>query len=176
MGMHGRTLLALVAIASATWAGGSTWEKDPKRALKKAEKASLPLLVEFTDGKASADANKNVFRKPAFKKWAKKKAILVEVNFGRRVSAKLQEQYNALKTKCSVTKYPTFVLLDAKGNLLDTLRLGEKIELEAFVSEADEALGAATSAGKWLTDYELAKRYAKRLDRPMMLSFEGSDW
>ena len=47
---------------------------------------------------------------------------------------------------------------------------------KAWLTEAGEMLEAASGAGKWITDFEAAKKMSKRTGKPMLVDFNGSDW
>jgi thioredoxin-related protein len=169
-------LLALAVIDAGALAGGSGWQTDFEKALKKAAKSERPMLVEFTDGEASKEINKGLFYTPKFKAWAKRRVVLVELNYGKRVSPKLAEQYEKLKTKYKVEQFPTLLLISHEGKSLGALPAFRKGAEKAWLAEAGEILEAASGAGKWLTDYAAAKKISKRTRKPMLLDFNGSDW
>jgi len=176
MKRHAIRTLVLALLASPVLAGGSGWERDMEKALKKAQKQERPLLVEFTDGTSSEAVNKNVFHKGKFKSWAKKNVVLVEIDFSKKVSKSLGEQYAELRKKYAVESFPTLLLLDGEGKVLSKLAYDGKMEVEPWLAELEEAVSAAGSAGEWLTDWEQAKKIAKRTKRPMLVDFTGSDW
>jgi len=176
MQKHGFGVLALVALASTAWAGGSGWQSDLEKAIQKAAKAERPLLVEFTDKDASEKINKQVFYTAKFKSWAKKRVILVEIDYSKRVSRKLGEQYAELKTKYKIETFPTVLLLDAEGNQVGKFEFTDGMEPEKWIESADELVEAASGGGGWLTDWDKAKKLAKRSKKPMLVDFTGSDW
>ena len=40
----------------------------------------------------------------------------------------------------------------------------------------DEAMGTTIAPGTWLTDYDEALATAKKMNRPVLINFTGSDW
>ncbi|MDH3592951.1 MAG: thioredoxin family protein, partial [Planctomycetota bacterium] len=159
-GVH---LLALAVFVSVSWAGGSGWQTDFDKAVKKAKKSDRPLLVEFTEGDASKQLNKNVFFKGKFKTWAKKRVVLVEINYSKRVNKKLAAQYAALKEKYKVERFPTVMLIGAEeGTSLGTLNFDASAKLAAWLQNANDMVEAAAGGGKWITDWEKAKKLSKR--------------
>ena len=176
MKTQGLRLLVLAALASTAWAGGSGWQKDLDLAKKKARKADKLLLVEFTDGESSADLNKKIFYTGKFKSWAKKRVILVEINYSKRVSKKLTAQYADLKAKYKIETFPTVLLLDAEGKSVGTLAFDGRTEPTAWLTKAGEMVEDASGGGTWTTDWEKAKKLSKRTKRPMLVDFTGSDW
>jgi len=47
---------------------------------------------------------------------------------------------------------------------------------EAEEVSFDDAMGNTIAPGTWLTDYDEALAIAKKLDRPVLINFTGSDW
>ena len=169
-------LLILAALASSAWAGGSGWQKDFDQALKKAKKADKPLLVEFTEGEASKALNKKIFYTAKFESWAKKRVILVEINYSKKVSSKLAKQYADVKAKFKIEKFPTVMLIDGEGKSIGTLAFSDRTDPQAWMTEADEIVETASGAGAWITDWAKAKKMSKRTKKPMLVDFNGSDW
>lgn len=170
-------LLAVALLAPTAWAGGSGWQKDLDKALKKAAKKDQPVLVEFTDGKSSKEINTKIFYTGKFKSWAKKhKVVLVEINYGKKVAAKLAKQYDDLKTKHKVESFPTVLLLDAEGKSLGALPFDARTKPDAWFEKATDLAEAAGGAGGWITDWEKAKKLSRTTKKPMLVDFNGSDW
>jgi hypothetical protein len=169
-------ILALALLGSGAMAGGSGWNSDFEKAAKTAKKAERPILIEFTKDDASDAINKNVFYKGKFKTWAKKNVVLLEIDLGKRVSKKLEKQYADLQKKYEVETFPTILLVDHEGKVLGKPAFGERTTLESWLAETGEIVEAAGSAGEWITDYEAAKKLARRTKKPMLLDFNGSDW
>ena len=169
-------LLALTVVGAGALAGGSGWQTDFDKAAKKAKKAGRPILVEFTSGDASRQLNKQLFYKPKFKSWAKKNVVLLELKYDKRLNKKLTAQYADLKAKYKVEEFPTVLLLSHDGKLLGKPGFSERGGLAMWIEQASELVSAAGSAGKWMTDYEAAKKLASRTKKPMLLDFNGSDW
>jgi len=176
MQLHGWRVLALVVLASTAWAGGSGWESDLGKAMKKAAKAERPILVEFTNEGASEKINKQIFHTGKFKTWAKKRVILAEIDFSKRVSKKLAEQYAEWKTKYKIESFPTVLLLDAEGNQVGKFEFADGTEPEKWIQSADELVESASGGGGWLTDWDKALKLSKRSKKPMLVDFTGSDW
>ena len=59
-----------------------------------------------------------MFGTDQFKKWAREKVVLVQLDFPRKtqLSDKLKKQNNALKSKFGVTGFPSIYFVDAKEN------------------------------------------------------------
>ena len=168
--------MCALLLAVPVLAGGSGWQKDMDQALKKAKKGDKVLLVEFTEGDASKEINKKIFYTGKFKSWAKKKAVLVEINYSKKVSKKLAKQYAELKEKYKIASYPTVLILDAEGKKIGALAFDARTKPDAWMKEAGEIIEAASGAGEWITDWEKAKKLSRRTKKPMLVDFNGSDW
>lgn len=99
------------------------WRTDYQAALKEASKEKKEVLLDFTGSDWCGwcqRLKKEVFDQEAFKKYASKNLILVEVDFpqGKEQSAALQAQNKELEATYHVSGFPTLVLLDAQGNVL----------------------------------------------------------
>jgi len=168
-------LLALAFLCAGALAGGTGWQPDFTRAAKKAKKTGRPILVEFTQGEASRSLDKTVFHTGKFKSWARKNVVLLEVNSSRRLTKKLTAQHEELRKKYAIKEFPTLLLLDHEGKLLaKPARRAENVE--SWLKGTSELVAGASGAGKWTTDYEAARKTARRQRKPMLLDFNGSDW
>lgn len=126
------TLLALLAgaffFSVATQANPESgddvaWITDFDAAKAKAEADGKPMLVDFTGSDWCGwciKLDKEVFSKEAFKDYAAKNLILVEIDFPRQKaqSDKLKAQNRALAEKYGVRGFPTILLLDADGEVI----------------------------------------------------------
>ena len=92
------------------------------------------------------------------------------------MSKKLAAQYADLRAKYKIETYPTVLLIDGEGNSIGTLKFDARTKLDAWLAEAGGIAEAAGGAGKWMTDWEKAKKLSKRTKKPMMVDFTGSDW
>ncbi len=168
-------LICTVGTAPA-WAGGSGWQTDLDKAFKKADKAGKLLLVEFTDGESSKALNKKVFHTGKFKTWARKRVILVEINFSKRVSKKLAAQYAKAKEKYEVEDYPTVLIINSQGESAGEIVDTDEKDGADWLIEANNLLEIAGGGGKWFTDWEKAKKLSQKSKKPMLVDFNGSDW
>lgn len=92
-------------------------------ALQQAAKEKKLLLLDFTGSDWCSwcqRLKKDTFDQDAFKQYAEKNLVFVEVDFPqtKEQPAALQAQNQELSSKYHVTGFPTLVLLDAQGNLL----------------------------------------------------------
>ncbi len=119
---------AVAAIAGALSAATSTpagWTDDFEAAQKQAAAENKLLLVDFSGSDWCGWCKKldrEVFAKPEFVDGAKKDFVLVMVDSPRdktRLSEKAAEQNPKLVKKYQVHGYPTVLILDAEGTVLD---------------------------------------------------------
>ena len=100
-----------------------SWGTDYPAALEQASQEKKLVLLDFTGSDWCHWCQKlqgDVFSQAAFKDFAKKNLVLVELDFpqGKIQSEKLKSQNQALQTQYHVEGYPTLVLLDAKGKVI----------------------------------------------------------
>ena len=116
-------LLALSAVLLATPAFASGWGDNYKEALATAAKENKKVLLDFTGSDwcpACIAIKKEVFNKPAFKEYADKNLVLVEVDFpqGKTLPNAVKVQNNELQEKYQVQGFPTIVLLSSDGKVI----------------------------------------------------------
>ncbi len=88
------------------------WMVDINKAYEVSKKTGKPILANFTGSDWCGWCKKlkyEVFDKPAFKEWAEKTVVLVELDFPRRfqIPQKYKEQNQGLAQAFKVTGYPT---------------------------------------------------------------------
>ncbi|RYG42475.1 thioredoxin family protein [bacterium] len=113
-------ILAAVALAALPALAAEGWLTNYDQALKLSKKTGKPILVDFTGSDWCGwciRLDKEVFSTPEFKAWAKKKVILLSLDFpdAKPQSAALKKQNDSLARKYQVQGYPTILFLDAKG-------------------------------------------------------------
>ena len=118
-----KSWLAKVAPMVEGASGAGEWITDWEKAVKLSRATGKPILADFTGSDWCGWCKKlkaEVFDKEEFKGWAKRKVILVELDFPRTIkqSDKLKKQNEELRQKYSVRGYPTILFLDAKGKVL----------------------------------------------------------
>ncbi len=112
-----KRLFVLIAICFFTTPAFAKWEKNYDKALKLAKSKNKFVLLDFTGSKWCGyciKLEKNVFKKKAFKAYAKSDLICVELDFPSNGKAK--KGLKELAKKYKVTGYPTLVILDPEGN------------------------------------------------------------
>jgi thioredoxin-related protein len=114
------TALALATLTT-SFAGGEGWTHDWEAAKKQAASEKKDLLLDFTGSDWCGwciKLDKEVFQKEGFKKAAKEKFILVEVDFPNdtsKISQETQDQNKKLGEEFGIKGYPTILLCDASG-------------------------------------------------------------
>ena len=99
---------AFLAAVVATLHAGAGWLTDPVEASKKARAENKFVFVEFTGSDWCPPCKKlkaNVLDTPAFEEFAKKKLVLLEVDFPKRkeLSAEQKAENAKLKARFRVT-------------------------------------------------------------------------
>ena len=123
--MNTARLLLLPLLAAAlicpAFAGG--WSDDYKAALATAAKEHKNVLLDFTGSDWCGWCKKlkaETFDQPAFKEYADKNLVLVEVDFPKRKALRpeVKQQNATLKQQFRPEGYPTLVLLSPEGKLI----------------------------------------------------------
>jgi protein disulfide-isomerase len=99
------------------------WLTDYDAALASAAKQNKKVLLDFTGSDwcpACVATKKEVFNKPAFKEYADKNLVLVEIDFpaGKTLSPNVMKQNYGLQEQYQVQGFPTFVLLSPDGKMI----------------------------------------------------------
>jgi protein disulfide-isomerase len=118
-------LLLAVLLATCAAALAADWQTDYARALQMAKAENKRVLLDFTGSDwcpLCMALRKQVFSTPAFRAYADKNLILVEVDYPRRKqqSAELKIQNEKLARDYSIDEkgFPTVVLLDPAGKTI----------------------------------------------------------
>jgi len=116
-------LLALSAVLFATQAFAGGWGDNYKDALAAAAKDNKKVLLDFTGSDWCGwciRLKKETFDQPAFKEYADKNLVLVEVDFpqGKTLPAAVKTQNDGLQEKYQVQGFPTLVLLSPDGKVI----------------------------------------------------------
>ena len=99
------------------------WNTDYDLALSIAKKEEKPLLLNFTGSDWCGwciRLKDEVFDKDAFKEFSKNNLILVELDFPKRkeLPKEVKNQNNQLNRKYGITGFPTIILIDAFGEII----------------------------------------------------------
>jgi protein disulfide-isomerase len=128
MNMRSFSWLLIAFGFAATMARGSEWQTDYEQALATARTTNKCVLLDFTGSDwcgPCIEMNKVVFSKAAFRNYATKNLVLVEVDYPRRkvLSEKVTKQNERLAHQYGIDKsgYPTVILLSPEGKILGQL-------------------------------------------------------
>lgn len=116
-------LLLLVSALILTPAFPNGWGDDYKAALATAAKENKRVLLDFTGSDWCGwciKLKKDSFDQPAFKEFADKNLVLVEIDFpqGKTLNPEVKKQNSALQEQYQVQGFPTLVLLDPQGKVI----------------------------------------------------------
>jgi protein disulfide-isomerase len=128
------------------------WLVDVEEAYQLSQKTGKPIMANFTGSDWCGWCKKltrDVFVTDAFKKWADKNVILLELDFPRRkvIPDNIKAQNQALGNAMKVTGYPTVwvfnLVKDENTNQFSIEALGKtgyQSSPEAFIQGVDEIL------------------------------------
>ncbi len=123
-------LLVVVSMASQAWAqagkaGASSfkWITSMQQAELASKRTQKPILMYFCGSDwddFTREIDDQVIEHSYFHDWAKDKVILVKVDFQAKgnQSKLLKKQNDELKQRFQITRVPTFVFVDAEGNVM----------------------------------------------------------
>jgi thioredoxin-related protein len=116
-------LLVLSAVLLATPVFASVWGDNYKEALATAAKENKKVLLDFTGSDWCGwciRLKKETFDQPAFKEYADKNLVLVEVDFpqGKTLPNAVKMQNSSLQEQYQVQGFPTIVLLSPDGKVI----------------------------------------------------------
>jgi thioredoxin-related protein len=121
-------ILALVLALTATVAFAAEWRTDYDKALAEAKASNKYVLLDFNGSDwcgPCIEMKKVVFSKPAFLTYASTNLVLVDVDYPRKKklpdSVTKQNERLAKQYDIERSGYPTVVLLDPNGKVLDRL-------------------------------------------------------
>lgn len=124
-----KLLLSLLLAASTTVAFATEWQTDYKKALAQARAKNKQVLLSFSGSDWCGwciRLKKEAFDKPAFKNFADKNLVLVDVDFPRAKAQPdaVKKQNDSLQKQYRVEGFPTLVLLDSNGKILGKPHVG----------------------------------------------------
>jgi len=99
------------------------WSDDYTTALATAAKENKNVLLDFTGSDWCGwciKLKKETFDQSAFKEYADKNLVLVEIDFpqGKSQSPEVKKQNDALQQQYQVQGFPTLVVLDPQGKVI----------------------------------------------------------
>lgn len=119
-------LAALGLMRPLAAADAAGWLESHPQALAEAKKTGRPVLADFTGSDWCGwciKLKKEVFDTPAFKEWAGKNVVLLELDFPQRKAqvAEIKAQNQKLAQQHGIEGFPTVLILDADGKKLGEL-------------------------------------------------------
>lgn len=101
----------------------SGWQTDFAAARKLAAEKKLPILADFSGSDWCGwciKLDKEVFSQDVFRNWAKDNVVLFLADFPRKsvLPEEIKKQNRKLMDKYGVQGFPTVLILDAEGNML----------------------------------------------------------
>jgi protein disulfide-isomerase len=117
------SLLASIALTLLPALAGEGWGTDYNAALASALKENRNVLLDFTGSDWCGwcvKLKRDTFDQPAFKEYADKNLVLVEIDFpqGKSQKPEVKRQNDALQQQYQVQGFPTLVLLDPQGKII----------------------------------------------------------
>ena len=114
------SIIALLVLNSMAFATKEGWLDDLEKAKAQAKSENKKILLDFTGSDWCGwckKLDKEVFSQQAFKDYASKHLVLVEVDFPRsfQLPEATKKQNDALAKKFSINGYPTIVITSASG-------------------------------------------------------------
>ncbi len=137
------SLLALAAFTSSAFAVKDGWTDDFDKAKAQAKAENKKILLDFTGSDWCGwciRLDKEVFSQQAWKDYAAKNLVLVELDFPRKTQlpAATKKQNEKLAAKYGIQGYPTVVILSSGGNKKGELGYVEGGP-EAFIKALEKA-------------------------------------
>lgn len=118
-------VVAAIFVSAPLLAAESDWMTDFEKAKKTAKEKKLLILADFSGSDWCGWCKKldaEVFSKPEFLTFAKKNFVLLLVDFPnkKQLPANVMKQNLELQQKYGVRGYPTVLVMNADGKVLDT--------------------------------------------------------
>jgi thioredoxin-related protein len=138
------SLFAAVVFSAHVSLAAGGWTDNYEKAVAQAKAEKKLVLLDFTGSDWCGwcmKLDKEVFQKSDFKNFARENLVPVTVDFphGKKLSKKTADQNAKLKSEHGVSGFPTIVLLNADGKVINKWGgYSEKFleELKAKVAEA----------------------------------------
>jgi thioredoxin-related protein len=119
-----RFVLPIALIAAFALAGSlraeNNWETDLKKAQEQAKANNKLVLLDFTGSDWCGycmQLDREILSRPAFRDYANKNLVLVEIDFPRRKSqsVNLRKQNQQLAEEYRIQGFPTIIVLNGSG-------------------------------------------------------------
>jgi thioredoxin-related protein len=137
-------LLGLSFSLPATARADGSWETNLKKAQDQAKASNKLVFLNFTGSDWCGwciRLDKEIFSKPAFKEYASKNLVLMEVDFPREKeqSGDVRKQNQQLAQEYGVEGFPTIVVLNGAGQKVWRYNGYFENGLDAFIAELEKA-------------------------------------
>ncbi len=137
-------LLGLSFSLPATVRADASWETNLKKAQDQAKTSNKLVFLNFTGSDWCGwciRLDKDIFSKPAFKEYASKNLVLVEVDFPREKeqNTDVRKQNQQLAQEYGVQGFPTIVVLNGAGQKVWRYDGYFEGGTEAFIAELEKA-------------------------------------
>ena len=111
-------------VAAERAASGPEWLTDFEKAKQQSAEKKVPILADFTGSdwcQWCQKLDKEVLSQKAFQDFAKANVVLFMADFPqvKKIPAETKKQNQDLAKKYNVRGFPTILLLDASGNVMD---------------------------------------------------------
>jgi thioredoxin-related protein len=143
------TLFVGFVLGAATATAGSDWLKDYDQAMTKAKEEGKILLVKFHGSDwcpPCIKLDKEVLATSEFKSLADQALVLVDADFPRKFKlAENQQAHNeALARKFEIEAFPTVLIIDGEGKVLDKMVGYPRGGLDGFLKFITEQTGSGS--------------------------------
>ena len=136
--------VGLIFAAESSVRADSGWETDLKKAQAAAKSNNKLVFVDFTGSDWCGYCirlDREILSKPAFKEYANKNLVLVEIDFPRAKpqSSDVRKQNQELAQQYEVQGFPTIVLLNGNGRTVWRYDGYFPDGPDAFIAELEKA-------------------------------------
>ncbi len=138
------TLLLSVVLLGMNFAFGQVnWTTDFESSLTKAKEEKKPLLILFTGSDWCPPCrmlHKKIFDSREFEEYAKDNVVLVKADFPKRkqIAPELKKKNEILARKFGVRGFPTVLILDNEGKVIDKKVGHTRLSPDEYINEIKE--------------------------------------
>ena len=150
--MNSMVKFALLFVLVVSLQAQSRWLTNPVEARNQARKENKAILLDFTGSDWCPPCKRlkaEVFDTPQFDEFARKKLVLLEVDFPRdksRLDAATHAENAKLKQRFRVSSYPTVIILDQNSQELGRMSGYGGGSPEAYIQKIEAHLAKAKAA------------------------------
>ena len=180
-------LIAFISTFTTTiFASDRDWLENYDEAVKRASKTGKYIFIDFSGSDWCGYCirlENEVLKKSAFKKYAKKRLILLLVDFPNRKkqSAELKAQNRKLAKRFGIQGFPAVVILTPDGKEIVGRSGFQTGGAEKYVKDLDNIINAYEQKKlqkervTWSNDYDAVRREAIRNHKFILMDFTQSD-